>query len=285
MQVQSDDSTPSKSIIITTEDKLTAIVNIPYKRQLEANLPVKWSVGLLPKGLSLEDGCIIGRPVELGEVVNIEVTATMGSLLATKVIQFTVVDGIWVNLPEVTITNFHPNARAEYTIEVHNGESIELERKIVTTDDTDVPDSNGFISVTIPLKQTLYSSEIKVVSSIQESLYVSRYDLMENSVTINGFLPLTTREIAISYEAIAWFGVWLEGDSPLISLTTIEPNHFSLKPHETKKVLIAIVMPEDYVPKEKLYEFDVLVGKSAPTLVVGMSTILQHKAPWHIHMR
>jgi hypothetical protein len=274
---------------ITTNDVI-AIVNIPFNKQLEANVKdVKWTVDTLPKGLILDSGVIRGTPSKLGEVVNVEITVMKGTQTISKIIQFKIIDDVWVNSPEVTIRNFHPDATAEYTIEVHNGESLETEQKVVTTEMIDVPDSDGLISVAMPLNQKLAGTfnEITVESSISEILYVTEYDESTNSIKVNGFLPLMTRTITIKYPSVAWFGVEVSDEkwTPLNSMVTMTPNHFSVQPHSTENVLISLTMPKDFVPTSQLYEFYIIVYKSSPVQMAGISAVLRYKSLWHVNMK
>jgi hypothetical protein len=276
-------------LVVTATDSV-AIVNIPFKGKLETNMEVTWAIteNSLPNGLSFKDGVISGTPIGLGEIGKITVSAKNNSQLVSKTVNIKVIDDVWVNLPEVTVTNFHTGATAEKTIEVHNGESIETEYKSVTTDSTDVPDSQGFISVPITLKQTLYGnySDVEVKSSIDETLYVSSYDADKNAITISGFQPLIERTISIKYTAEVLFNVVFDNEfSPLKDMVTIEPSRISLKPHETREVLVSLSMPADYEPTAKLYEFYIKVSKASLTQIGAITANLEYKSIWHVNMR
>jgi len=276
-------------IIIDIDDSIKAIVDIPFNKTLEANVPVKWEAILLPSGLSLKGDVISGKPTELGQVKIVRIIARTKTQTVTKIVKFTIIDDVWCNLPEVTVSNFQPGDTAEYTIEVHNGESVETEMIIVTTDETDVPDSLGFISVPFTLEQTLFdTNSVKVSSDTAKSLRVSSFVPSTNTITISGFPPLETTIVTIQYAAEVLFSVRVSDElvTPLNNMVTITPNHFSLKPHETKQVLISLEMPQNYEPLSKLYEFYILVNKASTVKVGGnVSANLAYKAIWHVNIK
>lgn len=256
-------------------------VVVPYNRQLVAVIgepadetPVKcnWRLlsGNLPSGIQFDDsGRFSGAATIFGETGTFLVQAASGAQAVVTNFSFTVKDTVWVFPGTIDVDKFYPGARAEYTIKVHNDESLMSEQKKVTTDETDVPNTEGRITADIRIKQALHDRDITNVRPIKSSNPVDRlrvlsYDSENQTLKITGFLPLAERIISISYTADTLFNVFYEkvGDLDVGSMVQIAEPQFVLSPHETKEVLIVLEMPKDYKPTEKKFEFLIGTGRT-----------------------
>lgn len=326
-------TTVGTSIEILTNPNLQFIWNVPYRDppeyslKLEASVPsCRWEVvsGSPPTGLTLGvDGRITGIASVLDETGTFTAKVTKGRQVGTRVFVYKVIDVVWVTPGTVNIGNFSPGSRAEYAFRVHNDYSVMNEQKTVITDSTDIPDSQGFISVPIPVSQKLHNGELDSVLSVVSSepadkLSSVSYDPEKNMVIVSGFLPLTKRIISISYAADSLFGVTykvlvpngerytelmskvkegtisaleqseLDATKAWVGMVTemiqVKETQFVLRPHETKSVEVAFEMPESFVPGVKQFKFQTSSGRAA-RIASGAQLNVATAVTWIVTMK
>ncbi len=282
---------------ITTNPNLDIGWNFQYNKQLDAVVNgCKWKVvsGSLPTGIQLmEDGLLTGVATVMEETGNFSVEARKGQSYGIMAFNYKVIDKIWVYPSEVKVGNFYPGARAEYTIKVHNDYSIMSEQKQVTTESVDIPDAQGFISVPIPIRQELHDGSIANVLSLVSScagdvLKITGYDKGKNTIQIDGFAPMSTRIISVSYISDSLFTLQYEKPSEkeidVSSMVVIMEPKFVLGPHETKEILVALDMPKDAKIDVKQFQFRVVASKGVKT-GGGMSMEAAMAITWTVTMR
>lgn len=282
-------------LAIITDANMNPAVNIDFSILLEANYPaVEWSVveSSLPEGISFDskEGLLYGIPTTMDSEGSILIEASNGNEVVSKRFNITVVDNNWMTPTNVNVSNFYPGARAEETVRIHNDYSLVGERKIVTTEESDIPDKHGFITVDIPVNQTLHdgdTSNILCISSNlpSDSLAVVGYDLTENTITISGFTPLSERTIEIIYVADAIFSIYCKTiDLDIEAYITITPNTLLLAPHETGEVLVVIEFPEDLEIEVEQFSFHISAGKIT-TMTHTLTVITEMNTLWTVYMR
>jgi hypothetical protein len=256
---------------ILTETNFVFTIGIPYEYQLESSIPADWYLmdGELPNGLQLKNDGKLSGTVKTNQKGYFTVEARKDLSAVSKTFGFTVLDSIWIYPSEITIDNFYPGARAEFTIKIHNDDSVVTEQKTVTTDETDLIDASGFVSVDIPVNQALSNGDIKNVTSMvssltSDTLSVVSYDSEKHWLKVSGFVPVTKRVITINYISDATFMVYSENGNWMVdtsNMVDIKEKTFELTPNSTKEVEISIEMPKDYVPSVKQFTFCVKSGK------------------------
>lgn len=283
------------ALAITSEHSISPAVNVDFNKQLTASLPnALWAIvgGELPTGtMRLSNtGQFSGVATKYGETGSFTVQVVAASQTAKAEFTFRVGDSVWANPATITVTNFHPNARAEYVIKIHNDDSIVTEQKRVITEQSDIPDADGFITVPIPLNQYLHASDVTSVlattsNNASDQLRVVSYDNTTRTLTVRGFVPLADRIIALTYVADSPFAIEYETvDLDVKTLVSISDPHPILAPHETKEILIAIDMPADYAISVKQFSFRILTGRAVASK--GNVTLAAVNAvTWVVHMR
>lgn len=292
-------------LTITSEHSISPAVNVDFNKQLTASLPnAIWAIvgGELPTGtMRLSNtGQFSGVATKYGETGSFTVQVVAGSQTAKADFTFRVGDSVWANPATITVTNFHPNARAEYVIKIHNDDSIVTEQKRVITEQSDVPDADGYITVPIPINQYLHDSSVTNVlattsSNITDRLRVVSYDNVSRTLTVRGFVPLTDRIIALTYVADSLFTVQYDTvDFDVRKFVTVSDPSPILAPHETKEILVAIEFPQGYSPTMvdangktvpvKEFMFRILTGRAVATK--GNVTVAAiNTSTWTVHMR
>lgn len=295
--VDSDtDSTGDESgvpvVTISSDPSVVFVWNMPYKKQLFSTPEgCIWSIvaGSLPVGIELApDGMLSGQASVLDDSGAFTVKAELRGGSAVRLFRYRVEDRVWVTPVTVNVKNLHPGARAEQIITIHNDYSVMEDLKKVTTDETDVPDARGFIRVPITLKQPLYQNSDTSVLSItsdnpKDELRAVSYDSSKGVVTIDGFAPLDTRIICISYVANSLFAIQYDGSIPILEgYVKFSEESFVLAPHETRNIVVAIDLPDNAVIGLKEFKFKTIVGRAvrtgvSVTVTTAMATTFQVK--------
>ena len=166
----------------------------------------------------------------------------------------------WISPGVVNIGNFHPGARAEWPLTVHNGNEYITERKMVTTELSDT-------AVVIGLKFLLYG-DVKDISFTTDVGYkdhpiITNFDHNTNAIMIEGLASGVTRELDVTYKYYSIYSLAYkfpdrvkEGYSkPSLVVQDwiiIADNTPVLAPFETKEIMIALDMPSNAVfPSDK----------------------------------
>lgn len=290
---------PDEPLEILNDSQIIATWNLDYDYKgisMQTNYPdVEWVVveNSLPQGLQFDckNGRITGVPTELGTSGILTVKAVNGEEVAIKTFNVVVIDAVWFGKGLVTVDNFTLGvSRVEYFMKVHNDYSVINERKIVTTEEIDIPDSRGFVTVNIPINQALHGNDVSNVLSVTsdletDELQILRYDVQYGIVEISGFSPLTTRTIEVIYVADSQFRVYyMTKDLDVGQYVTISDTSFVLKPHETKEILITLEIPEGAIEDVERFEFYLVAGKIV-SAVGGMKVTNECKAVWVVNMR
>jgi len=281
------------SLEIVSERVISPIVNVDYTRQLVANQQnCTWSIvsGYLPTGsvrLS-SSGLFSGIATKYGESGKFTLEISNGSQVISREFTYSVGDVVWASPATVDVSNFHPGARAEYYIKVHNDDSVISEQKRVTTDNTDVPEADGTISIQIPLNQQIHDANLSSVIAIQssnagEKLHAVSY--ANRALLVRGFQSLTERIINVKYVADAMFAVSYETTTiDVESMVSISDTSFTLGPHETKDILVAIDMPQNYKIDVKQFYFRINTGR-ATTKQGPLTLSTVNAVTWNVRMR
>ena len=292
--VQAETTTSDGGVLeILNGTHIEPAVDVDFNLQLLATLShSKWRVvgGFLPTGsmrLS-SSGQFSGAATKFGETGSFTIELSNGTQTITRDCTFRVKDVVWVFPARVDVGNFRPGARAEYIIKVHNDDSVTTERKKVGTDNTDVPDAEGFVTVPIPLNQKVHEGLSSVLSiksdNPKEALRATAYT-DNKTIVVKGFLPLTERIIEISYIADSMFSVSYETvDVNVEKWVTISDTSFVLPPHTTKEVLVAVDMPMDAKVNAPEFNFRILTGRAV--VAQGPLTFAAVNAvSWTVKMR
>lgn len=177
-------------------------------------------------------------------------------------------DVTWISPAKVMIGNFHAGARAEYPITIHNGNSIQNERKVIETE-------VGETTASIPLNMRLHNSDLASIINLysdntKDNLQAQSFSNIGNSLTISGFNPADTRIMTIVFTPDTMFNVgfsypdWAEINyrnaikdvCDWIVVTDPTP---VLAPFETRDVIVAIDMPVEAVAPMSQYEFWIII--------------------------
>lgn len=280
------------SLDIVSEKVISPIVNVDYTRQLVANQEnCTWRIvsGYFPTGsirLS-SSGLFSGIATKYGESGKFTLEVSKGSQVISREFTYSVGDVVWASPATVDVGNFHPGARAEYYIKVHNDASEISEQKKVTTDNTDVPESDGTVSVNIPLNQQIHGDIASVIaiqsSNPRDQLRAVSY--ANHALMVRGFQPLADRIISVKYVADAMFAVSYETTTiDVESMVSISDTSFTLGPHETKEILVAIDMPQTYKIDVKQFYFRINTGR-ATTKQGPLTLSTVNAVTWNVKMR
>lgn len=293
LTIPSPEPTSSGSLEIVSEKVISPIVNVDYTRQLVANQQgCSWRIvsGYFPTGsirLS-SSGLFSGLATKYGESGKFTLEVSKGSEVISREFTYSVGDVVWASPASVDVSNFHPGARAEYYIKVHNDASEINEQKRVTTDATDVPEADGTVSVNIPLNQQIHDNNISNVIAIQSSNSGDKLRAVSyanRSLVVSGFQPLTERIINVKYVADAMFAVSYETTTiDVENMVSISDTSFTLGPHETKEILVAIDMPQSFKTDVKQFYFRINTGR-ATTKQGPLTLATVNAVTWNVRMR
>lgn len=281
------------SLEIVSEKAISPIVDVDYTRQLIANQTnCNWRIvsGYFPTGsirLS-SSGLFSGIATKYGESGKFTLEVSKGSQVISREFTYSVGDVVWASPATVDVSNFHPGARAEYNIKVHNDDSVISEQKRVTTDSTDVPESDGMVTVNIPLNQQVHDTNVSSVIAIQSSNIGDKLRAVSYAnhvLLVRGFQPLAERIISVKYVADAMFAVSYETTTlDVENMVSISDTSFTLGPHETKEILVAIDMPQNYKIDVKQFYFRINTGR-ATTKQGPLTLSTVNAVTWNVKMR
>lgn len=169
----------------------------------------------------------------------------------------------WISPPKVHIGNFRAGATAEWTVLVHNGDSVAVERKEVTSGTNDP-------TVDMTLGQSLYNDDVSnivlISDCVADRLNITSYNPYGRVLQVTGLADNTVRIIEVRYPIVSKFQVQFQvpdnvdagwAKAPVIarSWVTIAESQPMLAPFETREVLVTLTMPSDAVKFAPKWEF------------------------------
>lgn len=160
-------------------------------------------------------------------------------------------DMTWISPGKVAVGNFYPGARAEWIIQVHNGNDSATESRLVTT-------GSGESSVTILLNSPLLSNDsiVEVRSSlVKDQPKAVSCNLLGNTVLVDGLVGNSQRTLVVTYRCCAPFVVsyrypdhvgegYVKPTSVVQDWVIVAETTPILAPQETRDILITLEMPE-----------------------------------------
>ena len=178
------------------------------------------------------------------------------------------VDDAWIIPAQVNIANFFAGARAEYSLQVHNGND-EVERSQAWMVGTEPEETTVPFTLDWPLAAGDRTKVTVQSDNGDDNLTPLSYDDETREIVIEGFAPDQARTMTLSYPAWTEFAVYYrypnrvaEGysypDDKTDDWVIIADATPVLAPKETRDILIAVELPEGTVTPDR-WEFWIAV--------------------------